>query len=81
LRDLERAGTLMHDGERIYLSESGAAAVHALLEKRDLWSAWLEHGWRVHLPDAREPDPRDVRASLGDDLTDELIAVSREHRP
>ncbi len=81
LRDLDRAGALKRDGGRIYLSESGAAAVHALLEKRDLWSAWLEHGWRVELPDAREPDPRDVRASLGDDLTDELIAVPREQGP
>jgi manganese/zinc/iron transport system permease protein len=81
LRDLDRAGALKRDGERIYLSESGAAAVHALLEKRDLWSAWLEHGWRVELPDAREPDPRDVRGSLGDDLTDELIAASRKQGP
>lgn len=39
LRDLERAGMLQRDGERIYLSESGAAAVHAVLERRDLWSA------------------------------------------
>jgi manganese/zinc/iron transport system permease protein len=77
LRDLDRAGALRRDGDRIYLSESGAAAVHALLGRRDLWSAWLEHGWRVELPDAREPDPRDLRASLGDELTDQLIALSR----
>jgi manganese/zinc/iron transport system permease protein len=77
LRDLDRAGALKRDGERIYLSESGAAAVHALLDRRDLWSAWLEHGWQIDLPDAREPDPRDLRGSLGDDLTDELVALSR----
>ena len=77
LRDLDRAGALRRDGDRIYLSESGAAAVHALLDRRDLWSKWLEHGWRVELPDAREPDPRDLRASLGDELTDELIALAR----
>jgi len=76
LRDLDRAGALRRDGDRIYLSESGAAAVHALLDRRDLWSAWLEYGWRIDLPDAREPDPRDLRASLGDELTDELIAIS-----
>lgn len=77
LRDLDRAGALRRDGERIYLSESGAAAVHALLDHRDLWSKWLEHGWKVDLPDAREPDPRDLRGSLGDELTDELITISK----
>lgn len=77
LRDLDRAGALRRDGGRIYLSESGAAAVHALLDRRELWSAWLEYGWRVDLPDAREPDPRDLRGSLGDELTDELVALSK----
>lgn len=76
LRDLDRTGALVRDGERVHLSESGAAAVHALLDRRELWSAWLEHGWRLDIPDAREPDPRDLRASLGDDLTEELIALS-----
>jgi manganese/zinc/iron transport system permease protein len=78
LRDLDRAGALNRDGDRIYLSESGAAAAHSLLEGRGLWSAWLEHGWRLDLPDAREPDPRDLRGSLGDELTDQLMALSRE---
>lgn len=77
LRDLDRAGALRRDGERIYLSESGAAAVHALLDRRELWSKWLEYGWRVDLPDAREPDPRDLRGSIGDELTDELLALSK----
>jgi manganese/zinc/iron transport system permease protein len=77
LRDLDRAGTLSRDGERIYLSESGAAQVHTLLNHRDLWAEWLEYGWRLDLPDAREPDPRDLRGSLGDELTDQLISLSR----
>ena len=72
LRDLDRAGMLERDGERLFLSESGAAAAHALLDRRALWGAWLEHGWRLDLPDAREPDPSDLRASLGDDAADEL---------
>ena len=76
LRDLDRAGALSRDGEHIYLSESGAAAVHALLDRRELWSVWLEHGWKLELPDAREPDPRDLRASIGDDLTDQLVTIS-----
>ncbi|HSI79056.1 MAG TPA: metal ABC transporter permease [Solirubrobacterales bacterium] len=78
LADLDRAGMLERDGDgRIHLSEAGAAAAHAVLERRDLWSAWLEHGWRLELPDAREPNPADLRASLGDELTDELLTLAR----
>lgn len=80
LRDLERTGALERDGDRVFLSESGAAAVHALLARRDLWSAWLEHGWQLEIPDAREPDPRDLRHTLGDVLTDRLIAYAEKDR-
>jgi manganese/zinc/iron transport system permease protein len=76
LRTLDRAGMLARDGDRIHLSESGAAAAHALLERRALWSAWLEHGWRLKLPDAREPDPADLRGSLGDAYADELARLA-----
>jgi len=76
LRDLDRAGMLDRDGDRLFLSESGAAAAHAVLERRELWSAWLEHGWRLALPDAREPDPTDLRGSLGDEYTDRLRALA-----
>jgi manganese/zinc/iron transport system permease protein len=76
LRDLDRASMLDRDGDRLFLSESGAAAAHAVLERRDLWSAWLEHGWRLRLPDAREPDPTDLRGSLGDDYADRLRAFA-----
>ena len=78
LRDLDRAGMLARDGDRLYLSESGAAAAHKVIERRDLWTAWLEHGWRLELPDAREPDPTDLRRSLGDDYADRLQALVRE---
>ena len=81
LRDLDRAGALERDGEHIYLSESGAAAVHALLDRRELWSVWLEYGWRLELPDAREPDPRDLRNSIGDEMTNRLVAISRQGEP
>ena len=80
LRDLDRAGALERDGDRVYLSESGAAAVHTLLDGRDLWSAWLEHGWQLDIPDAREPDPRDLRKTLGDELTDRLVEYAAEDR-
>ena len=72
LASLDRAGMLARDGERLRLSAAGAAAARAALERRDLWSAWLEHGWRLDLPDAREPDPTDLRASLGDERADAL---------
>jgi manganese/zinc/iron transport system permease protein len=72
LRDLDRAGMLEREQGRLHLSESGAAAVHALLARRELWSAWLEHGWQLELPDAREPDPEDLRGSLGDELAGRL---------
>lgn len=78
LRDLDRTGMLARDGDRVHLSESGAAAVHALLERRSLWSAWLEHGWELDLPDAREPDPTDLRASIGDAAVQRLAALDRE---
>ena len=76
LRDLDRAGMLNRDTDgRLFLTESGAAAVHTVLEQRDLWTAWLEHGWQLDLPDAREPDPRDLRGSLGEEAVERLRAM------
>ncbi|MCB0858003.1 MAG: metal ABC transporter permease [Solirubrobacterales bacterium] len=80
LTDLDRAGSLRRDGDRVYLSEAGAAAVHTLLDRRDLWTLWLEYGWRLDIPDAREPDPRRLRETLGDDLTDQLLAMASEEQ-
>ena len=76
LRALERAGLLARDGGRVMLNARGAAHAHQALEGRRLWSAWLEHGWRLRLPDAREPDPRDLRASIGDEAVAELAAMA-----
>jgi manganese/zinc/iron transport system permease protein len=76
LGDLDRAGMLVRTGERLHLSESGAAAAHAVIERRELWSAWIEHGWQLELPDAREPDPTDLRGSLGDEYADRLQALA-----
>jgi manganese/zinc/iron transport system permease protein len=78
LRDLTRAGLVQKDEGRVILNERGAAAAHAALESRRLWSAWLEHGWQLDLPDAREADPRDLRASLGDDAVERLLALERQ---
>jgi len=76
LRALGRAGMIERDGDRVMLNRRGAEAAHRALEGRSLWSAWLEHGWRLRLPDAREPDPRDLRASLGEDAVAELQALA-----
>ncbi len=77
LRCLMRWGYVRRDGEdRLLLTAPGADAAHALLGRRDLWAAWLEHGWRLALPDAREPDPRDLRGSLGDEAVDHLRALA-----
>lgn len=77
LKDLDRASMVVHENGRLHLTEPGAAAAHAVLERRDLWSAWLAHGAMLDLPDAREPDPLDLRGSLGDDAADRLLALSR----
>lgn len=79
LRDLRRTGVLDDDAaRRLVLSEAGAAAAHAVLERRRLWTLWLEHGARLRLPDAREPDPTDLRHSLGDEHVDALLAFAAE---
>jgi len=93
LRDLERAGMLARErygsaatlrrdvaAERLHLTESGAAAAHAVLDGRRLWTAWLDHGHELELPDAREPDPSDLRASLGDEYVDRLRALAAAER-
>jgi manganese/zinc/iron transport system permease protein len=72
-----RSGYVRRDPEdRLVLTAPGADAAHALLGRRDLWAAWLEHGWRLALPDAREADPRDLRGSLGDEAVDRLRALA-----
>ncbi len=76
LGDLDRAGLLARENERLYHSEAGAAAAHVVLERRELWSAWLEHGSELALADASEPDPSDLRASLGDEAADRLKALA-----
>jgi manganese/zinc/iron transport system permease protein len=69
---LRRRGLLDDDG----LTDAGRAAAEELAERRALWTAWLEHGASVRLPDAREPDPSDLRGSLGDDAVRQLVALS-----
>lgn len=75
--DLRRRGLLDDAG----LTPAGSAAAADLADRRALWSAWLEHGALVDLPDAREPDPTDLRGSLGDDAVAQLRRLSAAGRP
>lgn len=77
LADLEGEGVVRRDAEGLVLTAHGHARVAEVTQKRDLWAAWLEHGTALDLPDAREPDPQDVRASLGDAAADRLLALAR----
>lgn len=77
LRALGRDGLLDRDGERLRLTEAGAAAARDRLGRRDDWTLWLEHGWRVRLPDAREPDPRDLERSIGPEAMARLRELAR----
>jgi len=51
---------------------AGRAAIQEVLERRALWSAWLEHGTRLDLDDPREPGPHDLAAVLGPHRVSEL---------
>lgn len=68
------SGEALITGDRsaISLTPAGVDAVHELDERRALWGAWLEHGARLELGDAREADPRDLRGSLGEDAVRRL---------
>ena len=57
------------------------SAAHAALRHRELWTLWLEHGHALDLPDAREPDPRDLRGSLGDEHVERLLALDAQRAP
>ncbi|WP_316690112.1 metal ABC transporter permease [Pseudonocardia sp. H11422] len=73
---LRRRGLLTPDGA---LTTTGHSARTDLAERRMLWSAWLAHGASVTMPDAREPDPADLRGSLGDDAIAQLRALVSGH--
>jgi manganese/zinc/iron transport system permease protein len=70
---LRRRGQLAADGT---LTAAGRAAATEAAERRALWTAWLEHGPSIRLPDAREPDPADLRGSLGDEAVTQLRALA-----
>jgi manganese/zinc/iron transport system permease protein len=66
LRTLTRRGLAEPGPAGPRLTPVGRAALAGLLERRRLWSAWLEHGTRFELPGAREPaGPGDLAETLG----------------
>jgi manganese/zinc/iron transport system permease protein len=73
---LRRRGLLAADGRT--LTPAGQTAADDLADRRALWTAWLTHGPSVELPDAREPDPADLRRSLGEDAVAQLRALASE---
>jgi manganese/zinc/iron transport system permease protein len=77
LRALRRSGLAQRrpDG-RLELTPSGRDAAAEALARRADWGAWLEHGWRLALPDAREPDPTDLEATLGRDGLAQLRSLA-----
>jgi manganese/zinc/iron transport system permease protein len=74
LAGLRAAGLAREQAGTWVLTERGREAARVAHERRALWGAWLEHGWRLDLPDAREPDPRDLPGSLGADAARALRA-------
>ncbi|HWT94227.1 MAG TPA: hypothetical protein VN238_14575, partial [Solirubrobacteraceae bacterium] len=67
--------------DRLTLTAHGRGAAASALELRDLWSAWLEHGHELGLPDAREPDPTDLPSTLGPERTAKLRALAAKTEP
>ena len=80
LADLDRAGMLSRQDRLLSLTPAGVRAAGQAVERRQLWSLWLEHGARLDLPATCEPDPRDLQRSLGPERVARLrgLAVSRE---
>jgi manganese/zinc/iron transport system permease protein len=74
--ELHKAGLVDRQGTHLLLSEAGAAAAQAARDRRELWSLWLEYGAYLDLPDAREPDPLDLRRSLGKEHVARLRALA-----
>ncbi len=75
-RELEQHDLCRIEGTALSLTTSGERRLEELQEGRRLWSLWLEHGWRLHLPDAREPDPFDLRRSIGDLNVERLLSFA-----
>ncbi|MGY1712532.1 iron chelate uptake ABC transporter family permease subunit [Geodermatophilus sp. SYSU D00758] len=76
LRRLRREGLVHTAGGGWSVTDAGREAAAAVLARRELWWAWLEHGAGLGLDDAREPDPDDLPGSLGTAAVDRLRALA-----
>lgn len=81
LAALERAGLLTRSGDVLSLTPAGRRAARDARGRRELWSLWLQHGGSLHLPDAEDPDPRDLARSLGEDQVARLRALAAAGGP
>lgn len=77
LHDLENSRLLQRRNGQLHLTGAGHTAAQPILEREQLWTAWLKHGHRLDSPGVREPNPVDIRGSLGDDVADQLLVLSR----
>ena len=71
-------GLIEREAGGVSLTPAGRAALEEFDERRRLWGAWLEHGAELQLEDAREADPRDLEASLGEDVVRRLRELGAE---
>jgi manganese/zinc/iron transport system permease protein len=78
LRSLQRAGLAVVGDGAVALTYAGRREARRAREGILAWSAWIEHGWRLGLPDAREADPLDLAGSLGDEMAARLVHMARE---
>ena len=81
LAALERAGLLARSGDVLSLTPAGLRAARDARGRRELWSLWLQHGASLHLPDAEDPDPRDLAQSLGEHRVARLRALEAAGGP
>nr|WP_024477248.1 metal ABC transporter permease [Arthrobacter sp. CAL618] len=77
LHDLENSRLLQQCDGQLHLTGAGHTAAQPILEREHLWTAWLKHGHQLDSPVVREPNPVDIRGSLGDDVADQLLALTR----
>ncbi len=77
-----QAGALVsRHGDAIALTDAGREELRSIDERRALWGAWLEHGAALDLADAREADPRDLSASLGEEAVERLRELGLRKAP
>lgn len=78
LRRLRRRNLADLDHGTASITPAGRQTHDELVRERHLWSLWLVHGWRVPLPDAREPTPATLHEVIGRSGIATLTALEQE---